>query len=80
MDLVVFAVENNEIGIYEHLMPLYFPRNEAEEEFALYNLPKDIGNEDGEPVIPDRMIRISDNPMQKECKYSAMSWGREEVT
>lgn len=26
-------------------------------------LPKDIGNEDGEPIIPERQIRIMDKPM-----------------
>lgn len=49
-------------GIYETLMPLYFPRNHSDEEMALYHLPEELGNEDGEPFVPDRQIRILDKP------------------
>ncbi|KAG1650407.1 Protein GDAP2 [Nymphon striatum] len=71
INCIVFAVENQDIGVYELIMPLYFPRNEMEEEYARYNLPKDVGNEDGEPVIADRMIRIATRPMQTEVSEDA---------
>lgn len=62
LDLVVFAVENIDIGIYEVLLPLYFPRSLQEEETALWQLPANVGGSDGEPLLPDRQIRIIDNP------------------
>lgn len=62
LDLVVFAVENIDIGIYEVLLPLYFPRSLQEEETALWQLPASVGGPDGEPLLPDRQIRIIDNP------------------
>lgn len=43
-------------------MPLYFPRNWKEEMEAKEYLPEDIGNENGEPVIAERKIRIIDKP------------------
>lgn len=43
-------------------MPLYFPRNWKEEMEAKEYLPQDIGNENGEPVIAERKIRIIDKP------------------
>jgi hypothetical protein len=62
LDLVVFAVENIDVGIYEVLLPLYFPRSLQEEEMALWQLPVNVGGPDGEPLLPDRQIRIIDNP------------------
>ena len=62
IDLIVFALDDVDVGIYELLMPLYFPRSEPEEEYALYYLPQDIGGELGEPVIPEREIRIAAKP------------------
>lgn len=46
-------------------MPLYFPRTKDEEELAAKALPADLGNEYGEPIIQERKIRISDNPLVK---------------
>lgn len=43
-------------------MPLYFPRSSAEEAYAARRLPRDIGNEVGEPIIAERQIRITANP------------------
>ncbi|XP_055930467.1 protein GDAP2 homolog [Argiope bruennichi] len=63
-DLIVFAVEDVDIGIYELLMPLYYPRSKEEEEYALYYLPKDIGGENGEAYIPERQMRIVERPFQ----------------
>lgn len=64
IETVVFAVEDEDVGIYETLMPLYFPRNRDEETVALHCLPADLGNEDGEPYVADRQIRIQDKPHQ----------------
>ena len=47
---------------YNKLLPLYFPRSPQEEEDSINRLPKDVGNELGEPVIADRQIRIMDKP------------------
>lgn len=63
IDVIVFAVDDVNIGIYELLLPLYYPRSEREEEYALYYLPKDIGGDNGEPVIPERQIRILEKPV-----------------
>ena len=62
LDLVILAVENIDVGIYEVLLPLYFPRSIQEEQAALWQLPLNVGGPDGEPVLPDRQIRIIDNP------------------
>lgn len=62
LDTVVFALENSDLGIYEVLMPLYFPRSKYEEDAARWQLPSDLGGADGEPMLPDRQIRIIDNP------------------
>ncbi|XP_017796657.1 PREDICTED: protein GDAP2 homolog [Habropoda laboriosa] len=59
---IVFVLEPCDIGIYEVLLPLYFPRNLAEQDNACWQLPNDIGGMDGEPLLPDRQIRIIDNP------------------
>lgn len=59
---LIFAVENSDLGIYEVLLPLYFPRSKFEEDAARWQLPSDIGGSDGEPMLPDRQIRIIDNP------------------
>ena len=45
------------------ILPLYFPRSSQEEVEAIKQLPEDIGSEDGEPIIPERQIRIMDKPM-----------------
>lgn len=63
IELVVFVVENADEAIYKKVMPLYFPRNKEEEDFVLNELPDDIGNENGEPVIAERQIRIMDKPI-----------------
>ncbi|XP_057308387.1 protein GDAP2 homolog [Hydractinia symbiolongicarpus] len=45
-------------------MPLYFPRDKKEEQYAVEYLPTDIGNEEGEPFLPERQIRIMDKPLK----------------
>lgn len=47
-------------------MPLYFPRCENEEIYACYKLPYDLGGVNGEPLLPERQIRVVDQPI----KYS----------
>lgn len=59
---IVFVLEPSDMGIYEVLLPLYFPRSRAEEDNACLQLPNDVGGSDGEPLLPDRQIRIIDNP------------------
>ncbi|XP_075053582.1 ganglioside-induced differentiation-associated protein 2 [Mixophyes fleayi] len=62
LERVLFAVTDNEEATYLRLLPLYFPRSLWEEQCALLLLPPDIGNNDGEPVVPERQIRISEKP------------------
>lgn len=66
MELVVLAVEGAELGTYEQLLPLYFPRTEGEEHQAQRLLPKDVGGPHGEPLLPERGIRIVDKPFGEE--------------
>ena len=49
---------------YKSIMPLYFPRSKAEVLYAAMALPLDLGDEFGEPIIPERKIRISVNPLK----------------
>ena len=63
---IVFVVEPIDESTYKRLMPLYFPRDKKEEQNAIDYLPTDLGNEDGEPFIPERQIRIMDKPLLGE--------------
>lgn len=67
VDLIVLAVEGTEVGTYEQLLPLYFPRTSLEEHQAQYQLPKDVGGPRGEPLLPERGIRIVDKPFGDEA-------------
>ncbi|XP_067402066.1 ganglioside-induced differentiation-associated protein 2 isoform X1 [Emydura macquarii macquarii] len=62
LERVVFAVSELEQATYQKLLPLYFPRSLEEEYHSLPCLPADIGNSEGEPVVPERQIRISEKP------------------
>ncbi|XP_065442428.1 ganglioside-induced differentiation-associated protein 2 isoform X3 [Chrysemys picta bellii] len=62
LEKVVFAVSEIEQATYQKLLPLYFPRSLEEECHSLPCLPADIGNSEGEPVVPERQIRISEKP------------------
>ncbi|XP_019511346.1 PREDICTED: ganglioside-induced differentiation-associated protein 2, partial [Hipposideros armiger] len=62
IEKVVFAVSELEEATYQKLLPLYFPRSLKEETLSLPYLPADIGNAEGEPVVPERQIRISEKP------------------
>jgi len=71
---IIFVLESCDLGIYEVLLPLYFPRNLAEQDNACWQLPSDIGGPDGEPLLPDRQIRIIDNPQHAlHGKYPAVA-------
>lgn len=48
--------------VYRKLLPLYFPRSEEEERACRPLVPADIGNSEGEPIVPERQIRISEKP------------------
>ncbi|NXO83731.1 GDAP2 protein, partial [Sitta europaea] len=62
LEKVVFAVSDLEEATYQKLLPLYFPRSLEEEAQSLPYLPADIGNAEGEPVVPERQIRITEKP------------------
>ncbi|KAK4287873.1 hypothetical protein Pmani_039070 [Petrolisthes manimaculis] len=62
---VVLVADSIDISIYQLLTPLYFPRSPTEEQCASYLLPVDLGDNNGEPYIADRQIRIIDNPQHK---------------
>uniref|UniRef100_A0A8C7XVC8 Ganglioside induced differentiation associated protein 2 n=1 Tax=Oryzias sinensis TaxID=183150 RepID=A0A8C7XVC8_9TELE len=62
IEAVVFAVTETEESVYRKLLPLYFPRSEEEERACLPLLPADIGNSEGEPIVPERQIRIAEKP------------------
>nr|QSG73581.1 ganglioside-induced differentiation-associated protein 2 [Alvinella pompejana] len=70
IDTVVFVVTGEDEDVYISLLPLYFPRSEHEEDFAAYQLPDDVGNEDGEPVIKERQIRIMGKPAYEAQKFN----------
>ncbi|CAA9998201.1 unnamed protein product, partial [Nesidiocoris tenuis] len=80
LEKVVLVVESSDAGIYEILLPLYFPRNKKEESAALLQLPtgRTYGLY-GEPVHPERQIRIIDNPhvinVVNRIKYSNRLYG-----
>lgn len=65
IDAVVFVCGDETYNAYNSLLPLYFPRSPQEEEESINRLPQDIGNEMGEPIIPDRQIRIMDKPFHE---------------
>jgi len=60
---VVFVVDNaKDLAIYRELLRMYFPRNLSDVQFQKENLPADVGNEKGEPVVVERQVRISAMP------------------
>eukprot|EP00042_Codosiga_hollandica_P035011 m.254814 g.254814 ORF g.254814 m.254814 type:complete len:319 (-) comp54540_c1_seq1:183-1139(-) len=67
IERIVFALEDREdIAAYSALMPAYFPRSVEEQFSTLSLLPCDLGNEDGEPVIEERQIRIQSELFEHE--------------
>jgi len=64
IDKIVFCFDDDEdMAIYNRIVPLYFPRNDEELQSSIENLPEDVGNEDGETVIAERKIRINSFPI-----------------
>ncbi|KAM4699282.1 ganglioside-induced differentiation-associated protein 2 [Discoglossus pictus] len=66
LEKVVFAVTEQEEGTYRRLLPIYFPRSLEEERLSLPHIPPDIGNAEGEPIVPERQIRIIEKPGVQE--------------
>ncbi|XP_068185330.1 ganglioside-induced differentiation-associated protein 2 [Antennarius striatus] len=62
LEAVVFSVTDTEEPVFKRLLPLYYPRSEEEERTFLPLIPTDIGNSEGEPVVPERQIRIAEKP------------------
>lgn len=62
IEAVVFAVSETEEAVFRKLLPMYYPRSEEEERVFLPLIPADIGNSEGEPVVPERQIRITEKP------------------
>ncbi|XP_070567431.1 protein GDAP2 homolog isoform X2 [Ptychodera flava] len=65
-DAVVLVTGDIDEEIYGEVLPLYFPRNKDEEQWAVSRLPNDVGNENGEPIIEERQIRILTNPAKPD--------------
>lgn len=59
--------------MYRKLLPLYYPRSNEEERVSLPLLPADIGNVEGEPVVPERQIRITEKPGSLDGK-TMLTW------
>jgi O-acetyl-ADP-ribose deacetylase (regulator of RNase III) len=56
--VIVAADDEVDFEVFKSVAPLYFPRNKAEETNALFLLPDNTGNENGELILKERMIRI----------------------
>lgn len=74
VETVVFAMSAVEEPVYRRLLPLYFPRSEEEERASLPFIPADIGNSEGEPIVPERQIRIAEKPgnLEDECEEDSL--------
>lgn len=53
--IVLYVSQCNQ---FQSLFYCYFPRTKYDEEFACYNLDSSVGGANGEPVIPEREIRV----------------------
>ncbi|CAN9498464.1 unnamed protein product [Ophioblennius macclurei] len=74
IETVVFAASDMEESVFKKLLPLYYPRSEDEERSSLPLIPADIGNSEGEPVVPERQIRITEKPgnLEDECEEDSL--------
>lgn len=59
------------------MLPLYFPRSLEEEIQSLPYLPADIGNAEGEPVVPERQIRITEKPGVPDGEFLTQFWNKD---
>lgn len=73
LTLDVFVIDSVFQPVYRKLMPLYYPRSKKEERISLPLLPADIGNSEGEPVVPERQIRIAEKPGNLEGELNNCS-------
>lgn len=63
LDRVMFCVNTQEdFEIYSALMHAYFPRSEEELQDQLNLLPIELGDEWGEIIIADRVVKVSSGP------------------
>jgi len=60
---IVFCANPEEYKLYSKILPLYFPRDRKELQISKDELPRDTGNEYGETVIENRVIRIKPSPV-----------------
>lgn len=56
--VVICASELEDLTTFKSVAPLYFPRNKSEESNALFQLPDNTGDKNGELILKERMIRI----------------------
>ncbi|OTF76091.1 hypothetical protein BLA29_006334, partial [Euroglyphus maynei] len=62
---IVLCMQNeHEYDLYRSVLKLYFPRNQQEEQMESSLLPANNGGPMGEPIIPERAIRIQGNPIK----------------
>jgi O-acetyl-ADP-ribose deacetylase (regulator of RNase III) len=60
---LAFVLDNEmDMTIWKQLMPLYFPRSDAEAARVQSQLPEETGNEVGEKVIEERKVKINTLP------------------
>ncbi|KAH7644703.1 Ganglioside-induced differentiation-associated protein 2 [Dermatophagoides farinae] len=64
-DTIILCMQNeHEYDLYRSVLKLYFPRNHHEEQMESSLLPANNGGPMGEPIIPERAIRIQENPIK----------------
>lgn len=59
-DRIVILVQTGDLYVTPFFC--YFPQTSLDEEIACYKLPTSVGGPNGEPVIPEREIRIKSKP------------------
>nr|XP_027195141.1 ganglioside-induced differentiation-associated-protein 2-like [Dermatophagoides pteronyssinus] len=64
-DTIILCMQNeHEYDLYRSVLKLYFSRNQQEEQMQSSLLPTNNGGPMGEPIIPERAIRIQENPIK----------------
>lgn len=81
LETVVFVASDLEEPVFKKLLPLYYPRSEVEERICLPLIPADIGNSEGEPVVPERQIRITEKPgsLEDGCEEESLESDLDQV-
>lgn len=59
--VLICPTDEVDIALYNAILPMYFPRDAAEERFSADQLPDDIGDEHGEPINEERRVRIGES-------------------